>query len=299
MAPEIEQKTFGRYEVIRPLGRGAMGEVYLARDPELRRLVAIKSLASIEALPPAEQEELRARFRGEARAAAALSHPHLMTIHDVGEHEGVPFMAMEYLEGITLDRHTQNGHLLPPAKVLEIGIQAAAALDVAHRAGIVHRDIKPANLVLLSNGAVKVTDFGLAKAPQTGLRSNDQTVGTPNYMSPEQIAGRPLDGRADLFSLGVSLFELLAGARPFPGDTISSVMYRIVNEPPQSLTALRPGLPTALERLLETMLAKEPNQRLPSGTHVAAAIEPILHQLGGVPSNIELPPPSATHAPSR
>lgn len=254
-------KTYGRYEVVRLLGKGAVGEVYLAKDPALDRLVAIKTLPSLAALPPGERREVAARFTREARAAAGLTHPNIVTIYDVGEQDGVPYMAMEYLEGTTLDRHTRRGHLLPPQKVLEIGIQAAVALARAHAAGIVHRDVKPANLVLLPDGTVKITDFGLAKDPGTGLTAQDDILGTPNYMAPEQIAGRTIDGRADLFSLAVTLFELLTGELPFPGDSVSSVLYRIVNEPPRKLRDVAPDLPEDLERLLERMMAKDPAER--------------------------------------
>ena len=289
--------TFGRYEVVRPLGRGAIGEVYLARDPQLHRLVAIKILSGLSALPPGEQDEARERFLREARSAAALNHPNIVTVHDVGEQDGHPYIAMEFLEGTTLDRHTKQKHLLPPSKVLEIGIRAAHALEEAHTAGLVHRDVKPANLVLLEDGTVKVTDFGLAKDQTAALTANDSILGTPNYMSPEQIAGRPLDGRSDLFSLAVALFELLAGERPFSGSSVSSVLYRIVNEPPPSLRNLRPELPEALERLLETMLSKDPGKRLPTGSKLAAALKRILAAMGGVPPSLELPLPASRTKP--
>ncbi len=292
-------RSFGRYEVVRPLGRGAVGEVYLARDPLLKREVAVKTLSGLEALPADEQNEARARFLREARAAAGLSHPRIVTIHDVGEADGVPFLAMEYLRGTTLDRYTKKGHLLPAAKVLEIGIDAAAALDEAHRKGIVHRDIKPANVILLEDGTIKVADFGLAKAQEAGagLTARDTLLGTPNYMSPEQIAGKPLDGRSDLFSLAVSLFELLAGRRPFGGDTVSSVLYRIVNDPPRSLREIDPELPAALEPFFARALAKNAADRFPSGAVVANELAPILTSMGGVPLGLRLPPPGESRGP--
>ncbi len=285
-------RKFGRYEVLRLLGRGAVGEVWLARDPVLARDVAIKTLGGLGALPPEERAEARERFLREARAAAALAHPHIVTIHDVGEEAGVPYIAMELLRGVTLDRHTRPGHLLPPEKVVELGIQAALALDEAHRAGIVHRDVKPANMVLTGDGKLKVADFGLAKDPGTALTATDSLVGTPNYMSPEQVAGRPLDGRSDLFSLGVSLWELLAGELPFAGDTVSSVLYRVVNEPPRPLREIRPGLPERLYALLDRLLAKDPEERPSSGAEVARELHGILEEMGGVPGNLVLPPPA-------
>lgn len=301
MAAEGEVRTFGRYEVLRPLGRGAVGEVFLARDPALGREVAVKTLAGLDALPEGEREEARVRFLREARAAAGLSHPHIVTIHDVGEADGVPFIAMEFLDGTTLDRYTKSGHLLPPPKVLEIGVQAALALDEAHRRGIVHRDIKPANLVLLSDGGLKVADFGLAKGPESGLTARDTILGTPNYMSPEQIAGRDLDGRTDLFSLAVSLFELLAGRRPFGGDTVSSVLYRIVNDPAERLAAANPEMPAALDALLDRALAKDPEKRPATGGDFARELAAILETMGGVPAHLRLPPPGepGNGAPAR
>ncbi len=285
-------RKFGRYEILRLLGRGAVGEVWLARDPVLEREVAIKTLGGLGGLPPEEQAEAKARFLREARAAAALAHPHIVTIYDVGEEGGVPYIAMELLRGVTLDRHTRRGHLLPPEKVVELGMQAALALDEAHRAGIVHRDVKPANLVLTGDGKLKVADFGLAKDPGTALTATDSLVGTPNYMSPEQVAGRPLDGRSDLFSLGVSLWELLAGELPFAGDTISSVLYRVVNEPPRPLREIRPGLPERLYALLDRMLAKDPAERPATGAEVARELHAVLEEMGGVPGNLALPPPA-------
>lgn len=290
--PSAAPKMFGRYEVLRRLGRGAVGEVFLARDTVLGREVAVKTLANLDALSEDEQADARARFLREARAAAGLSHPNIVTIHDVGESAGVPFIAMEYLRGTTLDRYTKPGHTLPPEKVLEIGVQAAAALDEAHRRQIVHRDIKPANLVLLEDGTVKVADFGLAKAPGTGLTAAETLLGTPNYMSPEQIGGKDLDGRSDLFSLAVSLFELLAGKRPFPGETITSVLYRIVNEPPLPLSELRPDLPAGLETFFGRAFEKDPAARPPDAASFGEALAAILRGMGGVPPGIRLPPPA-------
>ncbi|MDQ7008584.1 MAG: serine/threonine-protein kinase [Acidobacteriota bacterium] len=291
-------RTFGRYRVVRLLGRGAVGEVYLAEDPALTRRVAVKTLSGLEALPPAEQEESRARFLREARAAAALSHPNIVTIYDVGEHDGQPYMAMEYLEGVSLDRHVADGHRLPAAKVVEVGIQAALALDEAHRAGIVHRDIKPANLVLMQDGSLKVADFGLAKDIRTALTSADTLLGTPNYMSPEQVSGAALDTRSDLFSLAVCLFELLTGRRPFGGDTVSTVLYRIVNDPPTPLAELREDLPPRLGDLLARCLEKDPGRRPATGNEVARELREVLAEMGGLPASLRIPPPARAGAPT-
>lgn len=297
MPPSDSSRKLGRYEVLRSLGRGAVGEVFLARDPALGRLVALKTLASLDALPPGERAEARARFLREARAAAGLSHPNIVTIHDVGEADGVPFIAMEHLEATTLDRYTQAGSLLPAVKTLELGIQAALALDEAHRRGIVHRDIKPANLALLADGSLKVVDFGLAKGPETDLTAAETLLGTPNYMSPEQIAGRTLDGRSDLFSLAVALFELLTGQRPFGGDTVTSVMFRIVNEAPLPLLRVRKDLPPKLDLLLARALAKNPENRPASCAEFAAGLREIVKEMGGVPPDLRLPRPAGPTAP--
>ncbi len=298
MTSSNESQTFGRYEVESLLGRGAVGEVYLAGDPALSRKVAIKVLSSVDGLPAAEQEETRVRFLREARNAAALNHPNIVTIYDVGEQDGHPYIAMEYLRGVSLDRHTKEGHLLPVQKVLEIGIHAALALDEAHRAAIIHRDIKPANLVLLEDGTLKVADFGLAKDVRTSLTATQTLLGTPNYMAPEQIAGRTIDGRADLFSLAVSLYELLTGQRPFSGDTISSVLYRIVNDPPMPIGELRDDLPGALEHFFTSALAKDADSRPRGGNEFAQQLHAILASMGGVPSNLKIPPPSAIDGPT-
>lgn len=297
MSPSEIPRTFGRYEVLRLLGRGAVGEVYLARDPVLGREVAVKTLSGLAALPVKDQEEARARFLREARAAAVLSHPNIVTIHDVGQLDGTPFIAMEYLKGTSLDHYVKPGHLLPVVKVLEIGVAAAAALEEAHRKGMVHRDIKPANLVLLDDGTLKVADFGLAKGVESSLTAADTLLGTPNYMSPEQVSGKPLDGRSDLFSLAVSLFELLAGQRPFGGDTVASVLYRIVNDAPTPLLKLRADLPAELGPFFEKVLAKDPDHRLANGGEFAGALAEMLKKMGGVPANLRLPPPASLSGP--
>lgn len=289
-SPEIPS-AIGRFEVLELLGRGGVGSVYLARDPQLDRKVAVKTLSVLEGLPAEEQAEARARFFREARAAAALNHPNIVTVFEVGQEEGLPYIAMELLQGRTLDRHTKPGHLLEPAQVISVGIQAARALEVAHAAGIVHRDIKPANLVLHEDGTLKVMDFGLAKDPRTTLTSDQDLLGTPGYMSPEQIAGRRLDGRSDLFSLAVSLYEMLSGQRPFPGDSVSSVLYRIVNEPPVPLSRVVKGLPAELEAFFMRALAKDVTKRPESGAEFGEQLARIAQQFGEEERTAPLPPP--------
>jgi predicted Ser/Thr protein kinase len=288
--------TIGRYEIVKLIGRGAVGQVFLARDPSLDRHVAIKMLAIPDDDESTGPSETHQRFLREAQAAAGLSHPNIVTIFDVGEHQGQPYIAMEYLEGTPLDRYTSPKNLLPAGKVLEVLIQAAMALDHSHRAGIVHRDIKPANLVLLGDGTLKVADFGLAKDPSTSLTAHQTLVGTPNYMSPEQVAGKKIDGRSDLFSLAVSGYELLTGHLPFPGDTVASVLYRIVNERPVRLQDHRDDLPEELVSTLERGMAKNPEDRPSTGAELALALRPVFDALGGVP-DVSLPSPGPAPQP--
>ena len=253
-----------------------MGRVFLAHDPRLDRPVAIKVLELAGSMPAAERGETLQRFLREARAAAKLHHPGIVTIYDAGEEQDKPYIAMEYIEGVGLDRFTRAPELLAVEQVVDVGIQACAALDYAHRSGLVHRDVKPANLMLVLGRTLKITDFGLAKHPEASLTSDGTLIGTPNYMSPEQIAGKKLDGRSDLFSLGVVLYELLAGQRPFQGDTISAVMYRILNEEPPPLHGLNPSVPRAVSDVVHQALCKNPDQRHSSGAEMSLALRSAL-----------------------
>src|SRR5262245_44218639 len=266
-------KSIGRYEIIDEIGHGAMGIVYLAHDPRIDRRVAIKTIHALDVLPAVEADEMRLRFTREAQAAGRLQHPGIVTIFDVGEHEGTWFIAMEYIEGETLESFTKKERLLPPRKTLELIGQACDALDYAHQQQIVHRDIKPANLMLLRNGRVKITDFGLAKNPSANLTQDGILIGTPNYMSPEQVMGRPLDGRSDLFSLGVVLYELLTGERPFGGDTISTIIYRVLHELPKAPEKLNTSLPLLLSQVIARAMEKEPARRFQTGEELAAALQ--------------------------
>jgi serine/threonine-protein kinase len=251
----------GRFEIIREIGKGAMGQVFLANDPKIGRQVAIKTIVLPAGTSPEEAHETSQRFLREAQAAGKLLHPNIVTIFDVGEDAGVSFIAMEFIEGGTLEKHTRPGTLLPLRRVQDLMTQAAAALDHAHQHAIVHRDIKPANLMLLKTGMLKVTDFGLAKSPQANITQAGVLLGTPSYMSPEQIQGHELDGRSDLFSLGVVLYELLTGARPFEGDSISTIIYRVLYEDPRPPAAHNPALPPEINVILARALAKERDGR--------------------------------------
>jgi hypothetical protein len=258
-------KTLGRFEILREIGKGAMGVVYLAHDPKIDRKIAIKMISIPPGVTPEEARETRHRFVREAQAAGKLTHPNIITIYDVVEDQDLSYIAMEYIEGVTLEAHTKPSTLLPLSRALSIMAQACSALDYAHKNQVIHRDIKPANLMLMKEDLLKITDFGLAKSPQANLTQAGVLIGTPNYMSPEQISGRTMDGRSDFFSLGVVLYELLTGERPFGGDTISTIIYRILYEEPRPPRILNAKLPPAFDTIVRRALAKEPSQRFQTG----------------------------------
>jgi len=238
--------------------------------------VAIKVIRFDQFYEENEIEKLKERFFAEAQAAGKLNHPNIVTVFDVGEDKGLSFMAMEYLEGETLSQYTSSDRLLPLEKVLTIIIETAGALDFAHRRGIVHRDIKPANIMLTPTGQVKVMDFGIAKLPTSTLTQAGSILGTPAYMSPEQINGLELDGRSDLFSLGSVFYELLTGTKPFRGDTFSALSNQITQGSPQPVLRVHPDLPPLCEEILLQTLAKEPQNRFQSGKELAEALEKVL-----------------------
>jgi serine/threonine protein kinase len=259
-------KTIGRYEVEAEVGRGAIGVVYRALDPELRRVVAVKTYVLPPGLDDAQRSEFRARIRREAQAAAALAHRGIVTVYDVGENpsDGTPFLAMEFVPGKSLaDIVDENGRL-PLDRVKAIAAELADALGAAHAAGIVHRDVKPANILVRDgDGAVKIADFGVARVASSTLTRTGSSIGSPAYMSPEQIRGAHVDGRSDLFSLAGVLYESLTGKRPFAGDEISEVVYSVVHGTPVPVSRLDPTLPTSLDEFFERALAKEPGDRFP------------------------------------
>ena len=271
MAPPEEPpvQRLGRYQLLGELGRGAMGVVYKGHDPAIERPVALKLLTSGQGLEGSERAQHRKRFLREARAAGRLTHPHIVTISDVGEDQDQAFLVMEYVEGEPLDRLLRRVGALPLPRVLEIADQIAGALDYAHAHGIVHRDVKPANILVSASGLVKVTDFGIARLADADLTLSQLTPGTPSYMAPEQVAGQPVDGRSDVFALGALLYELLTGARAFPGETLTTVIYRIVHEEPPPLSDVAPELPPGIEPCLQRALAKDPSQRYPRAADLA------------------------------
>ena len=262
-------QTIGRYTILRELGHGAMGIVYEAEDPNIGRRVALKVVRTDQI--GANREDVMRRFKNEARAAGNLNHPNVITIHDAGEHEGLLFIAMEFVQGTNLaDLITAQGRL-PAAKVVDITRQVCAGLDFAHTRGIIHRDIKPAN-IMLADSLVKITDFGIANVGD-GMTLTGTVVGTPNYMSPEQVLGKTLDGRSDLFSVGVMLYQMLTGERPFEGQSITTIMYKIVHEEPIAPRKLDSTIHPGLSAIVEKSLAKSPEARFQSGSELATALE--------------------------
>ena len=267
-----EPVQVGRYQVQKVLGKGAMGVVYLAFDPKIGRPVALKTVRPSEEARPDEIEESRARFLREAQAAGKLLYPNIVTIFDVFEDRDTLYIAMEYVEGILLDAYCIRRNLLPLDQVIGLGAQALAALDYANRAGIVHRDIKPGNLMVVEGQTLKVMDFGLARESGANLTHSGTVIGTPHYMSPEQVEGKALDGRSDLFSMGVVLYELVTGERPFQGDTISTVIYRVMHDDPPDPRTLNPKIPGTLSRTIMKALAKRPSDRFPTAAAMRHAL---------------------------
>ena len=250
----------GRYEVVSELGRGSMGVVYEGFDPVIGRRIAIKTMLT-EGLTSQEFQEFKARFQREAQAAGVLSHPNIVNVFDYGEDSGILYLIMEYLEGKSLEKLVEEQGMLPIQTIIPMYDQVCSALDHAHQHSVVHRDIKPANIMILHNGLVKVTDFGIAKMMSMGMTQAGQVLGTPNYMSPEQVKGRQVDGRSDIFSLGIILYDLVTGEMPFGGQNITTVIYKIINEnpiPPRELDAtIHPGLSYVICKAL----AKNPDER--------------------------------------
>jgi hypothetical protein len=264
----------GRYQLEREIGRGAMGVVHLGRDTAINRLVAIKAIPLASEFSEIELAEARARFFREAETAGRLNHPNIVTIYDVGEEHGLAYIAMEYLKGRHLSDYASSENLLEPRKVLELMGRTAQALGFAHKQQVVHRDIKPANIMYDPNADVlKITDFGIARLTGTGTTRTGIVLGTPSFMSPEQLEGRTVTGHSDLFSLGVSLFQLLTGHLPFTADSMTGLMQQIAEAPHPPLRAYRPDLPACVESVIDRALAKTPEARFESGAQMAAALE--------------------------
>ena len=270
-------QKIGRYEIIEELGRGAMGAVYRAKDPAMDRIVALKTIISA-ALASEVGGEFRERFFREARAAGSLTHPGIVPVFDAGEHEGQPFLVMEYVKGWTLANANDRGERLDLNRMCEIGQKIAEALGYAHQRGVVHRDIKPANILLTSRETYgverpKITDFGIAKLTENEATMTGKMLGTPAFMPPEQFTGAQLDGRADIFSLGVVLYWLATGEQPFPGEGLTTVLYKVVHTEPIPPRKLNPALPEKFENIILKCMEKNPAARYQTGEELA-------HELG-------------------
>ncbi|MHB0973694.1 MAG: serine/threonine-protein kinase [Thiobacillus sp.] len=271
----------GRYEILDEIGQGAMGTVHRARDPLIERTVAIKTVPIAQLQQ--EGADAEARFLREAQSAGRLSHPNIVTIYDVGEADGLAYIAMEYLPGTTL-RDLMNKGPMPLDLALDTAMQMAEALAFAHEHGVIHRDIKPANVVVTGRrGRIKLTDFGIAHLVNSDRTAIGQILGSPRYMSPEQAMGRDLDGRSDIFSLGAVLYEMLTGRYAFDGDSLPMIVYRVINEAPVPASTLRPQLPAGVASLLSHMLNKRPEAR-PDARTVAGAFHALIPAAPSTPA---------------
>lgn len=264
--------TLGRYKVLKELGRGAMGVVYLGKDPTIQRFVAIKTMRLDENDDSDKLQEMKARFFREAESTGRLSHPNIVTIFDAGEEGPLGYIAMELLEGTTLKDWSRKPKLLLFEQVISIAATVAEAMDYAHQQGVIHRDIKPANIMLTKEQVIKIMDFGIAKMAMSAKTQTNIVMGTPTYMSPEQIAGKKVDGRSDMFSLAVVMFELLTGRPPFLADNVSALLFAIAQTPHPSLKALRPDLPPTVKDVMDRALQKDPAQRYRRASEFATAL---------------------------
>jgi serine/threonine protein kinase len=266
-------RTLGRYLIEREIGRGAMAIVYLGRDPKINRVVAIKAIPLAREFDDDQLAEARLRFFREAESAGRLNHPGIVTVYDAGEDQELAYIAMEYLTGDPLSDYTSSKDLLPASTIVELLARVADALGHAHRQNVVHRDIKPANIMFdRANDGLKITDFGIARLTDSGTTKSGIVLGTPSFMSPEQLEGRTVLGSSDLFSLGVSLYQLLTAQLPFRADSMTGLMFRIANEPHPPMRAVRPDLPGFLEAIVTRALQKQAADRFQSGAEMAMAL---------------------------
>ncbi len=279
--PGVQKPMLGRYQVDRELGRGAMGTVYLGHDPKIGRTVAIKTMLLSQEFEGEKLEDIRQRFFREAETAGRLNHPNIITIYDVGEEEELSYIAMDYLRGDTLLEYCKADKLLPIKTVLELMIKVADALNYAQSQNVVHRDIKPANIMYdPENGNLRVTDFGVACLTDASKTKTGTILGSPSYMSPEQLAGQKVDGRSDLFSLGVTMYQMLTGELPFIGESLASLMYKITNEKHPDVRLFRPDLPSCVSSVINKALAKDVERRFQSGERMAASLQRCIKRIG-------------------
>ena len=269
----VSKPMLGRYEIEKELGKGAMGVVYYGKDPKIGRVVAIKTMALAQEFEADELQDVKDRFFREAETAGRLNHPNIVSIYDAGEEHDLAYIAMEFLKGKDLVPFTKPDNLLPLPKVMSIIARVADALDYAHKQNVVHRDIKPANIMYdPETDTPKVTDFGIARITDSSKTKTGMVLGTPSYMSPEQLAGRKIEGHSDLFSLGVSLYQLACGKLPFEGDSMAQLMYRIANEPHTDILGIRPDLPPCLVAIINKSLSKQVEDRYANGAEMAEAL---------------------------
>jgi len=269
----MSKPMLGRYEIEKELGKGAMGVVYYGKDPKIGRTVAIKTMALSQEFEADELQDVKERFFREAETAGRLNHPNIVSIYDAGEEHDLAYIAMEFLKGKDLVPYSKPGNLLPLPKVMNIIARVADALDYAHKQNVVHRDIKPANIMYdPETDTAKVTDFGIARITDSSKTKTGMVLGTPSFMSPEQLAGKKIEGGSDLFSLGVSLYQLACGKLPFEGDSMAQLMYRIANEPHTGILSVKPDLPPCLAAIIDRSLAKRIEGRYASGAEMAEAL---------------------------
>jgi len=276
----VQKPMLGRYTIERELGRGAMGMVFLGKDPKIGRTVAIKTMMLSQEFEGEKLDEIKERFFREAETAGRLNHPNIVTIYDVGEDEDLSYIAMDYLKGDNLLAYCKSDTLLPVREIFEVLLKVADALEYAHNNGVVHRDIKPANILYdRETGVMKVTDFGVACLTDSSKTKTGTILGSPSYMSPEQLAGLKVDGRSDLFSLGVTLYQMLTGELPFIGESLASLMYKIANEKHPDVRLFRPDLPACVSRIINKALAKDAAKRFNTGERFGNAIERCIERL--------------------
>lgn len=278
----VEKPMLGRYQIEKELGKGAMGVVYMGRDPKINRIVAIKTMALSQEFDEDELADVKERFFREAETAGRLNHPNIVTMFDAGEEHDLAYIAMEFLKGKDLVPYTKPGNLMPLPKVMSIVARVAEALSYAHENNVVHRDIKPANVMYEpESDQAKVTDFGIARITDSSKTKTGMVLGTPSYMSPEQLAGKKIDGRSDLFSLGVTLYQMSCGKLPFEGDSMAQLMFRIANEQHPDIRSINPSLPPCLVAIIDKAMTKDADQRYQTGAEMARDLKACMATIEG------------------